>query len=64
MKIVGSHGTIQGGGDNDMACGSECHSSDPTGVFRESDKAEATEGVPHLDLEREHTEAMTTAPRP
>ena len=64
VKIEGSHSAIQGGGDDDMACGGECHSSDPTGVLRESDKAEATEGVPHLDLGREHTGAMNTASQP
>lgn len=46
-----------------MARGGERHSSDPTGVLRESDKAEATEGVPHLDLDRKHTGAMSTATR-
>lgn len=60
VKIEGSHGAIQGGGDDDMARGGERHSSDPAGVLRESDKAEATEGVPHLDLERG---AMNTAIR-
>lgn len=54
VKIEGSHGAIQGGGDDDIARGGERHSSDPTRVLRESDKAEATEGVPHFDLEREH----------
>lgn len=50
MKVEGSHGAIQGGGDDDVARGGERHSSDPTGVLREGDKAKATEGVPHLDL--------------
>lgn len=54
VKIEGSHGAIQGGGDDDMARGGERHACDPTRVLRESDKAEATEGVPHFDLEREH----------
>lgn len=68
VKIEGSHGAIQGGGDDDMARGGERHSSDPTGVLRESDKAEATEGVPHLDLERglhgshEHSQMQTMQP--
>lgn len=50
MKVKGSHSSIQGGGDNDMASGGERDTSDPAGVLRKSDKAEATEGVPHLDL--------------
>lgn len=52
VKIEGSHGAIQGGGDDDVARGGKRHSRDPTGVLSEGDKAEATEGVPHLDLER------------
>lgn len=50
MKVKGSHGSIQGGGDNDIARGGEGHTSDPAGVLRKSHKAEATEGVPYLNL--------------
>lgn len=48
-----------------MASGGKGHTRDPTGVLRESDKAEATEGVPYLDLQWEHMEAVnTTTPEP
>lgn len=52
VEVKGTHGPIHGRGHDDIASGSEGHAGDPTRVLRKSDEAEATEGVPHLDLQR------------
>lgn len=50
MKVKGPHGPIHGRGHDDVAGGGEGHTGDPARVLRKSDEAEATEGIPHLDL--------------
>lgn len=50
MKVKSTHSPVHGRSHNDVASGREGHTGDPARVLRESDEAETTEGVPHLDL--------------